>query len=150
MKSNVLFLALFIVAFLFPTVGSVSNADAEAGFRLCGISFGNKAILIKVEHPNKKKKIKKIKKLCDRLTDEMEQELIEEGIDIANTIRYRRVSCEDFESDMSSGITSSGVICPYMRRTKPNKEARVYEIDYRGGDAFGCKRRGTSDGFCRP
>ena len=82
--------------------------------------------------------------------DEMEQELIEEGIDIADTIRYMRVSCQDFESDMSSGITSSGGICPYMRRTKPNKEVTVYEIDYRGGDEFGCKRRGTSDGFCRP
>ena len=29
MKRNVMFLALFIAAFLFPTVGSVSNADAQ-------------------------------------------------------------------------------------------------------------------------
>ena len=49
MKCNVLFLALFIVAFLFPTVGSVSNADAEKGSRLCGISYGNKAILISLD-----------------------------------------------------------------------------------------------------
>ena len=152
MKKQPIFIAAMFTVFMFPFAGSVSNADAEKGSRLCGISYDDKAILIKVEHPNKKKKIKKIKKLCDRLTDEMEQELIEDGIDIANTIRYRRVSCQDFESDMSSGKTSSKshTICPYMRRTKPNKEVKVYEIDYRGGDEFGCKRRGTSDGFCRP
>ena len=34
MKRNVMFLALFIAAFLFPTVGSVSNADAQPGSRL--------------------------------------------------------------------------------------------------------------------
>ena len=121
MKYDVLFLALFIVAFLFPTVGSVSNADAEKGFRLCGIGYDNKAILIKVEHPNKKKKRKKVKQLCDRLTDEMVQELIDEQIDTTDVIRYRRVSCQDFSRDISSGKNSYN-LCPFMRKTKPNKE----------------------------
>ena len=55
MKRNVMFLALFIAAFLFPTVGSVSNADAQPGSRLCGISLGPMAILVEIKQPGGKK-----------------------------------------------------------------------------------------------
>ena len=62
MKHNVMFLALLIVAFLFPTVGSVSNADAQPGSRLCGISLGPMAILLEIKQPKGKKGRKRAKK----------------------------------------------------------------------------------------
>ena len=58
MKCNVMFLALLFTAFLFPTVGSVSNADAQPGSRLCGISVGHMAILLEIKQPKGKKRRK--------------------------------------------------------------------------------------------
>ena len=135
MKRNVMFLALFIAAFLFPTVGSVSNADAQPGSRLCGISLGPMAILLEIKQPGGKKGRRNANRFCDKVAGDMEQGLKSEGIDTANVIFYKRTECEAVARDISGG-KSSYDICDLMERTSVGNGAHAYTITYnaRSGD----------------
>ena len=135
MKRNVMFLALLFTAFLFPTVGSVSNADAQPGSRLCGISVGPMAILVEIKQPGGKKGRRGANKFCDKLADGMEQELEDAGASTEGIVRYRRTECEDVARDISGG-RSSYDICDLMKRTSVGNGANPYTITYKGGDNF--------------
>ena len=135
MKRNVMFLALFIAAFLFPTVGSVSNADAQPGSRLCGISLGPMAILLEIKQPKGKKSRRKADKFCNKVAGDMEQGLKDGGIDTANVIFYKRTECEAVARDISGG-KSSYDICDLMERTSVGNGAHAYTITHKGGDNF--------------
>ena len=130
MKCNVMFLALFIVAFLFPTVGSVSNAEAQPGSRLCGISVGPMAILVEIKQPKGKAKRKTANKFCNRLADGMEQGLEDAGASTEGIIRYKRTACEHVAEDISGG-KSSYDICDEMKRTSVGNGANPYTIIYK-------------------
>ena len=135
MKRNVMLLALLIVAFLFPTVGSVSNADAQPGSRLCGISVGKMAILVEIKQPKGKKRRKAANRFCDKVAGGMEQGLKDKGIDTANAIFYKRTECEAVARDISRD-KSSFDICNLMKRTNVGNGAHPYTITYKGGDNF--------------
>ena len=135
MKRNVMFLALFIAAFLFPTVGSVSNADAQPGSRLCGISLGPMAILLEIKQPGGKKGRRNANRFCDKVAGDMEQGLKDGGIDTANVIFYKRTECEAVARDISGG-KSSYDICDLMERTSVGNGAHAYTITHKGGDNF--------------
>ena len=135
MKRNVMFLALLFTAFLFPTVGSVSNADAQPGSRLCGISLGPMAILLEIKQPKGKKGRKRANRFCDKVAGDMEQGLKSEGIDTANVIFYKRKECEAVARDISGG-KSSYDICDLMKRTSVGNGAHAYTITHKGGDNF--------------
>ena len=141
MKRNVMFLALFIAAFLFPTVGSVSNADAQPGSRLCGISVGPMAILVEIKQPGSKKGRKRANKFCDRLADGLEQGLEDAGASTEGIMRYKRTECEDVAMDISGG-KSSYDICDEMERTNVGNGANPYTIIYKKvGDNFEVTRQ---------
>ena len=133
MKRNVMLLALLIVAFLFPTVGSVSNADAQPGSRLCGISLGPMAILVEIKQPGGKKGRRGANKFCKNVANDMEQGLKDGGIDTANVIFYKRKECEAVARDISRG-KSSYDICDLMKRTSVGNGAHPYTITYKGGN----------------
>jgi hypothetical protein len=135
MKRNVMFLALFIAAFLFPTVGSVSNADAQPGSRLCGISLGSMAILLEIKQPGGKGGRKTANRFCDKVAGDMEQKLKDKGIDTANVIFYKRKECEAVARDISGG-KSSYDICDLMKRTSVGNGAHAYTITHVEGDNF--------------
>ena len=135
MKCNVMFLALLFTAFLFPTVGSVSNADAQPGSRLCGISLGKMAILVEIKQPKGKKGRKKMNRFCDKVADGVEQELKDKGIDTANAIFYKRTECEAVARDISRD-KSSFDICDLMKRTHITDGFHAYTITWNGGDNF--------------
>ena len=140
MKRNVMFLALFIAAFLFPTVGSVSNADAQPGSRLCGISVGTMAILLEIKQPKGKRGRKAANRFCDKVAGDMEQGLKDEGIDTANVIFYKRTECEAVARDISRD-KSSFDICDLMKRTSVGNGANPYTITWNGGDNFEATRQ---------
>ena len=133
-------LALLIVAFLFPTVGSVSNADAQPGSRLCGISLGPMAILLEIKQPKGKKGRKAANRFCKKVAGDMKQGLNDEGIDTANVIFYKRTECERVAEDISHG-KSSYDICDLMERTSVGNGAHAYTIMYKGGDNFEATRQ---------
>jgi hypothetical protein len=135
MKRNVMFLALFITAFLFPTVGSVSNADAQAGSRLCGISLGPMAILLEIKQPDGKKGRRAANRFCDKVAGDMEQGLKDGGIDTANVIFYKRTEFEDVARDISRGKGSYD-ICDLMKRSSVGNGAHPYTITHVEGDNF--------------
>ena len=135
MKHNIMFLALLFTAFLFPTVGSVSNADAQPGSRLCGISVGPMAILLEIKQPKGKKRRKAANRFCDKVAGGMEQGLKDKGIDTANAIFYKRTECEAVARDISRD-KSSFDICDLMKRTSVGNGANPYTITYKGGDNF--------------
>ena len=140
MKRNVMFLALFIAAFLFPTVGSVSNADAQPGSRLCGISVGAMAILVEIKQPGGKKGRKGANRFCDKLADGMEQGLEDAGASTEGIIRYKRTECEHVAEDISGG-KSSYDICDEMERTSVGNGANPYTIIHKVGDNFEVTRQ---------
>ena len=140
MKCNVMFLALLFTAFLFPTVGSVSNADAQPGSRLCGISVGPMAILVEIKQPGGKKGRRAANKFCDILADGMEQELEDAGASTEGIVRYRRTECEDVAMDISGG-RSSYDICDEMERTNVGNGVNPYTIRHKVGDNFEVTRQ---------
>ena len=140
MKCNVMFLALLFTAFLFPTVGSVSNADAQPGSRLCGISVGAIHMLVEIKQPNSKKGRKKMNRFCDKVANGVEQELKAKGIDTANAIFYKRTECEAVARDISRD-KSSFDICDLMKRTSVGNGANPYTITWNGGDNFEATRQ---------
>ena len=140
MKHNVMLLALLTVAFLFPTVGSVSNADAQPGSRLCGISLGPMAILLEIKQPKGKKGRKRANKFCKNVANDMAQGLKEGGIDTANVIFYKRTECEAVARDISRD-KSSYDICDLMERSSVGNGAHAYTITYKGGDNFEATRQ---------
>jgi len=140
MKRNVMFLALFIAAFLFPTVGSVSNADAQPGSRLCGISVGSMAILVEIKQPGGKKGRRAANRFCDKLADGMEQGLKDQGGSTEGIMRYKRTECEDVAMDISGG-KSSYDICDLMKRTNVGNGANPYTVMHKRGDNFEVTRQ---------
>ena len=140
MKRNVMFLALFIAAFLFPTVGSVSNADAQPGSRLCGISLGPMAILVEIKQPGGKKGRRAANRFCDKLADGMEQGLKDQGASTEGIMRYKRTECEDVAMDISGG-KSSYDICDLMERTNVGNGANPYTVMHKGGNNFEVTRQ---------
>ena len=140
MKRNVMFLALFIAAFLFPTVGSVSNADAQPGSRLCGISVGSMAILVEIKQPGGKKGRRAANRFCDKLADGMEQGLKDQGGSTEGIMRYKRTECENVAKDISGG-KSSYDICDLMERTNVGNGANPYTVMHKVGNNFEVTRQ---------
>jgi len=134
MKRNATFLALLFTAFLFPTVGSVSNADAQPSSRLCGISVGSAHIMMEIKTKEKKGR-KRMNRFCDKISGEMEQGLKEKGLDTANAIFYKPTKCYRVAQDISHG-TSSYDICDLMERSSVGNGANTYTITHLEGDNF--------------
>ena len=135
MKHNIMFLALLFTAFLFPTVGSVSNADAQPGSRLCGISVGTMAILLEIKQPGGKRGRKVANRFCDKVADVMTKGLKDKGAPTEGVVRYKRTECEAVARDISRD-KSSFDICDLMKRTSVGNGANPYTIKYKGGDNF--------------
>jgi|TARA_B110000495_G_C22560699_1_gene338363 hypothetical protein len=136
-----MFLALLLAAFLFPTFGSGSIADAQPNSRVCGISLNTMAMLIEIKQPVSKKGRNKADEVCEEIAGGMEKGLKEAGQDTTTAKWYIRKRCERVAKDISHGEAPRRDICDLMDRSRViASKVKIYTINYIGDKKFEATR----------